>query len=118
MDKIEIVSLPVEQLKSLIIECISISFKDLKLFNAPPIASTDQLFTVKSLAVYLNVSVPTIRSLVKSNSIACVRTKKLLYFKHEDVQAYLQAYRYKSQSEIEIMSNEYLKKKRGCKGHK
>ena len=118
MEKLILTSLSEDDFKASIEICLRKIFKENN-FNSslPPPDSPVLLYTVKDLSCLLKISVPTVRSLIKNKSIAHIKTGKLIYFKNEDVQAYLQTCRQKSHAEIDLEAKKYINNHKKKKRH-
>lgn len=79
-----------------------------------PQRQTDKLLTVSECARFLNLSKPTIYTLVSNNSIPYMKQSKRLYFSQLELLEYLKKGRNKTNAEIERDANEYLNKRKGA----
>ncbi|MDA3883532.1 MAG: helix-turn-helix domain-containing protein [Bacteroidales bacterium] len=112
MDKTVFISLPIEDLQTVIIDCVNSCLKN----NEQESKSTEQpekLLTVKGAATYLDLSVPTVYSKCSRNEIPFMKRSKRLYFSSTELFLYLKEGRKLTNSEIEAESETYLTKRKG-----
>ena len=107
MHKTVLISLPLEDLQTVIIDCVNSCLKnnkqESKLTKQP-----EQLLTVQEAAQFLNLSVPTIYSKVSKGELPVMKRSKRLYFSSTELMQYLKAGRKKSNAEIEQEAKAYL----------
>ncbi len=85
----------------------------LKKSNQPPTEPPEQLLSVQQAAEFLCLSVATIYSKVSKGGLPVMKRSKRLYFSRNELLAYLQAGRKKTNSEIEAEAARHLTNK--CK---
>ena len=73
---------------------------------------SEQLFTVKEAADFLNLSVPTIYSKVSRGELPVMKRGKKLHFSNTELMQYLKDGRKLTNSEIETEAENYLQKHR------
>lgn len=71
----------------------------------------DQFLNIKEAALYLDLTVPTIYSMVSRNELPVMKRSKRLYFSRLELAEYIKVGRKKTKAEIEIEVNAYFKKK-------
>jgi excisionase family DNA binding protein len=99
MNKTILISLPIEDLQTVIIDCVNSCLRD----NKQEQSSTnhpEQLFTIQKASEFLCLSVPTIYAKVSRNEIPYMKRGKRLYFSRTELMEYLKGGRKKSQEEI------------------
>lgn len=94
-------SLPIGDLETLIINCVTACLKSQA--KNPTTAEKEQpeLLTVQETAAFLSLSVPTIYGLIHKGELPNLKQGKRCYFLKKDLLAYLEQGRRKSNSEIE-----------------
>lgn len=105
MNKTVFISLPIEDLQTVIIDCVNSCLKHNKQENHPP---TEQLLTIQEAAQFLNLTVPTIYSKVSKGELPVMKRSKRLYFSSTELMEYLKEGRKKSNAEIEQEAKAYL----------
>lgn len=113
MDKTVFISLPVEELQSLIIDCVNSCLKYSQCSSKYPQVPTDQIFTVDQAADFLSLSKATIYAKASNGTIPYFKDGKRLYFSRAELMEHLRSKRRKTRAEIEEEASQYLKKKRG-----
>jgi len=78
-----------------------------------PETPTEQLYTARDAAKFLNLTVPTIHNKANKGEIPYMKRSKRLYFSRNELIEYLKAGRKKSNDEIEREAESYLNKKGG-----
>ncbi len=115
MDKTVFISLPIEDLQTVIIDCVNSCLKN-NIQKQTPTKHPEQLLTVQEAAQFLNLTVPTIYSKVSKGELPCMKRGKRLYFSSTELMAYIKEGRKKSNAEIEQEAEAYLSnKKKGLK---
>ena len=97
-------SLPIGDLETLIINCVTACLKSqAKTPNTPNTSHKEQpeLLTVQETAAFLSLSVPTIYGLIHKGELPNLKQGKRCYFLKKDLLAYLEQGRRKSNAEIE-----------------
>lgn len=77
-----------------------------------PLENSDQLLTIDQAAEILNLTKPTIYTLVSRREIPVMKRSKRLYFSKNELIEYLKAGRKKTNAEIESEADQYLKRGR------
>lgn len=113
MDKTVLISLPIEDFQTVIIDCVNSCLRNNKQESKPPTDQPERLLTVSEAAEFLNLTVPTIYSKVSKGELPVMKRGKRLYFSTSELMEYLKAGRKKSNAEIEAEAEAYLKKKGG-----
>ena len=115
MDKTVFISLPIEDLQTVIIDCVNSCLKN----NTQEQLTTEQpeeLLTVQEAAKFVNLAVATIYSKVSREELPFMKRGNRLYFSSIELMEYLKQGRHKSNAEIEQEADVYLfNKKRGLK---
>lgn len=110
MDKTILISLPVEDLQSLIMDCVNVCLKHNTSSKTNSLNQNEQLLTVEDAAKFLSLTVPTIYSKVSRGELPFMKRSKRLYFSKEELLKYVKAGRKQTNAEIESEANLYLKK--------
>ena len=108
MDKTVLISLPIEELQTVIIDCVNSCLKNNAQESNPPTEQPEQLLTVQQAAKFLSLKVPTIYSKVSKGELPVMKRGKRLYFSSNELMEYLKAGRKKSYAEIEQETEAYL----------
>lgn len=117
MDKTVFISLPIEDLQTVIIDCVNSCLKNNTQESKTTTDQPEQLLTIQAAAEFLSLTVPTIYSKVSRNEIPYMKPGgKRLYFSKTELLEYVNAGRKKSNAEIEQEAEAYLKKKGGNNG--
>ncbi len=77
---------------------------------------TDQFFSIKEAANFLNLSVPTLYGYVSRSAIPVSKRGKRLYFSKLELLQWIKDGRKKTAAEIESEAQNYVKSKRGRNG--
>ncbi len=112
MDKTVFISLPIEDLQTVIIDCVNSCLKNNIQESNPTTEQTEQLLTVQEAAQFLNLTVPTIYSKVSKGELPVMKRSKRLYFSSTELMEYLKEGRKKSNAEIEQEAEAYLSNNR------
>ncbi len=112
MNKTVFISLPIEDLQTVIIDCVNSCLKNSTQESNPPTKQREQLLTVQEAAQFLNLTVPTIYSKVSKGELPVMKRSKRLYFSSTELMEYLKAGRKKSNAEIEQEAEAYLSNNR------
>ena len=119
MDKIVLISLPIEDLQTVIIDCVNSCLRNNKQESKAPTNQTEQLLTIQEAAEFLSLTVPTMYSKVSKGELPVMKRSKRLYFSRTELLEYLKAGRKKSNAEIEQEAEAYLlNKKKGLNNGK
>lgn len=108
MDKTVFISLPIEDLQTVIIDCVNSCLKNNTQESKPTTEKPEQLLTVQEAAQFLNLTVPTIYSKVSKGELPVMKRSKRLYFSSTELMEYLKEGRKKSNAEIEAEAQAYL----------
>jgi len=112
MDKTVFISLPIEDLQTVIIDCVNSCLKNNTQESKPTTEQPEQLLTVQEAAQFLNLTVPTIYSKVSKGELPVMKRSKRLYFSSTELMEYLKEGRKKSNAEIEQEAEAYLSNNR------
>lgn len=116
MDKTVFISLPIEDLQTVIIDCVNSCLKNNTQESKTPTEQPEQLLTVQEAAQFLNLTVPTIYSKVSKGELPVMKRSKRLYFSSTELMEYIKEGRKKSNAEIEQEAEAYLSNnKKGLK---
>lgn len=98
MQETVLMSIPVKELQTLIIDCVKVCLQ-----NTPqsPQNDTGQLLTIQQAGEILNLSVPTIYGLVSRAEIPVSKRGKRLYFSKQELLDWVKSGRKKTKAEIE-----------------
>jgi excisionase family DNA binding protein len=114
MDKTVLISLPIEDLQTVIIDCVNSCLKNNKQAHSKqPADQTEQLFTIQEAAEFLSLTVPTMYSKVSRGELPVMKRSKRLYFSKVELMDYLKQGRKKTLAETENEAESYLKKRGG-----
>lgn len=108
MNKTVLISLPIEDLQTVIIDCVNSCLKNNTQESKTPTEQPEQLLTVQEAAQFLNLTVPTIYSKVSKGELPVMKRSKRLYFSSTELMEYLKEGRKKSNAEIEAEAEAYL----------
>lgn len=111
MEKTVFISLPIEDLQAVIIDCVNSCLKNNKQNTTQAPTETDELLTVKDTAKFLSLSVATIYGLIHKGEIPVMKRSKRCYFSKAELIDYLKQGRKKSLQEISSEADAYLKRK-------
>ena len=98
--KTVLISLPIEDLQTLIIDCVNSCLKNYKPEDKTPTALHDQLLTTQEAAELLHLSVPTLYSKVCKGELPSMKQGKRLYFSQKELVEYVKQGRKKTTGEI------------------
>lgn len=76
-------------------------------------SNSDELLTVQDTAKFLNLSVPTIYSLISKGELPVMKRSKRCYFSKQELIEYLKQGRRKTLSELATEADTLLNKKKG-----
>ncbi len=111
MEKTILISLEIEDLQSLIVDCVNSCLRHNQQKKEPQL---EQLFTVRETADFLNLTVPTIYSKVSKGELPFMKRSKRLYFSSIELMEYIKEGRKKTNAEIESEAEEYLSNKKSA----
>jgi excisionase family DNA binding protein len=107
MDKTVFISLPLEDLQTVIIDCVnSCLINNCK--SEQINEASEKLLTVKEAAKFLHLTVPTIYGKVSKGELPYMKRSKRLYFSSIELTEYLKDGQNKSNSQIELEAEMYL----------
>jgi excisionase family DNA binding protein len=110
MEKTIFISLPIEDLQAVIIDCVNACLKNHKpAFQSP--SPNDKLLNVEEAAQFLHLSVPTIYGLVGKSQLPVNKRGKRLYFSEKELLNWVKEGRKKTISETENEAENYLNRK-------
>lgn len=108
MDKTVLISLPIEDLQTVIIDCVNSCLRNNKQESKAPTDQPEQLLTIQEAAEFLSLTVPTMYSKVSKGELPVMKRSKRLYFSRTELLDYLKDGRKKSNAEIEQEAKAYL----------
>ncbi|MCZ2128687.1 MAG: helix-turn-helix domain-containing protein [Bacteroidia bacterium] len=108
MNKTVLISLPIEDLQTVIIDCVNSCLRNNKQESKAPTDQPEQLLTIQEAAEFLSLTVPTMYSKVSKREIPCMKRSKRLYFSRTELLEYIKDGRKKSNAEIEQEAKAYL----------
>lgn len=112
MNKTVLISLPIEDLQTVIIDCVNSCLKNNKHVNTERTEQPEKLLTVQQAAQFLKLTVPTIYSKVSKGELPVMKRSKRLYFSSIELMAYLKDGRKKPNRELEAEADAYLLSKK------
>ena len=112
MHKTVFISLPIDDLQTVIIDCVNSCLKNNTQESKPTTEQPEQLLTIQEAAQFLNLTVPTIYSKVSKGELPVMKRSKRLYFSSAELMEYLKEGRKKSNAEIEQEAEAYLSNNR------
>ena len=109
MNKTVLISLPIEDLQTVIIDCVNSCLRNNKQESKAPTEQPEQLLTIQEAASLLHLTVPTIYSKHSKGELpgVCKRGKRL-YFSKQSLIEWVKEGRKKSNAEIEQEAKAYL----------
>ena len=108
MNKTVLFSLPIEDLQTVIIDCVNSCLRNNKQESKAPTDQPEQLLTIQEAAEFLSLTVPTMYSKVSKGELPVMKRSKRLYFSRTELLEYLKDGRKKSNAEIEQEAKAYL----------
>lgn len=108
MNKTVFISLPIEELQTVIIDCVNSCLRNNKQESKTPTNQPEQLLTIEQAADFLSLTVPTMYSKVSKGELPVMKRSKRLYFSRTELLEYLKEGRKKSNAEIEQEAAAYL----------
>lgn len=106
MDKTIFISLPIEDLQTVIIDCVNSCLRNNKQEH-PRQEPIEKLLSIKEASEYLNLTVPTLYGKVSKKEIPFMKRGKRLYFSSVELLNYLKEGKVKTNLEIEAEANAY-----------
>lgn len=110
MEKTVFISLPIEDLQTVIIDCVNSCLKNNRQEQTPT-EQPDQLLTIQQTADFLSLAVPTIYTMVSRGEIPVMKRSKRLYFSRIELINYLKQGRKKTIAETASEAEQYVKRK-------
>lgn len=108
MNKTVFISLPIEDLQTVIIDCVNSCLKN-NTQEQPTPDQPEQLLTIDEVATLLHLTKPTVYSKVSKNELPGVcKQGKRLYFDRQTIIDWIKQGRKKSNAEIEQEAEAYL----------
>ena len=108
MNKTVLISLPIEDLQTVIIDCVNSCLRNNMQESKAPTNQPEQLLTIQEAAELLSLTVPTMYSKVSKGELPVMKRSKRLYFSRTELLEYLKEGRKKSNAEIEQEAKAYL----------
>jgi excisionase family DNA binding protein len=109
MDKTVLISLPIEDLQTVIIDCVNSCLRNNKQESKAPTDQPEQLLTIDEVATLLHLTKPTVYSKVSKNELPGVcKQGKRLYFDRQTIIDWIRQGRKKSNAEIDQEAEAYL----------
>ena len=108
MNKTVLISLSIEDLQTVIIDCVNSCLRNNKQESKAPTDQPEQLLTIQEAAEFLSLTVPTMYSKVSKGELPVMKRSKRLYFSRTELLEYLKDGRKKSNAEIEAEAKAYL----------
>jgi excisionase family DNA binding protein len=112
MEKTILISLPIEDLQTVIIDCVNTCLMSNKQ-EVHQQAETDELLTVQDAAKFLSLTVPTVYGLISKGKLPVMKRSKRCYFSKVELIDYLKQGRRKTLDETAIEAERYCKNKKG-----
>jgi excisionase family DNA binding protein len=118
MEKTVFISLPIEDLQTVIIDCVNSCLKNSKQGHNEQPTETERWFDLNELCIYHpdHPSKPTVYGWVNAGIIPVHKGGKKLRFLKSDIDNWLKQGRKKTVAEIANEADNYLKEKRGNNG--
>lgn len=116
MEKTVFISLPIEDLQTVITDCVNSCLKNNKQNSTQNTPEADELLTVQDTAKFLSLSVPTVYTLISKGELPVMKRSKRCYFSKVELINYLKQGRKKTLAETASEAETYLKKKGGNNG--
>ena len=109
MNKTVLISLPIEDLQTVIVDCVNSCLRNNKQESKAPTDQPEQLLTIDEVATLLHLTKPTVYSKVSKNELPGVcKQGKRLYFDRQTIIDWIKQGRKKSNAEIEQEAKAYL----------
>jgi len=115
MEKTVFISLPIEDLQTVIIDCVNSCLRNNKheQKESSITPETPQYLSVKETAKFLNLAPQTIYQLVCAGKLKNYKRNKRLYFLYSDLQEFIQQGERKTFAELAEENSQFLKTKKG-----
>lgn len=116
MDKTVLISLPIEDLQTVIIDCVNSCLRNNKQESKASTEQPEKLLTIDEVSALLHLKKATVYSKVSKGELPVMKRSKRLYFSRTELMDYLKQGRKKSNAEIEQEAEAYLlNNKKGLK---
>lgn len=115
MEKTVLISLPIEDLQTVIIDCVNACLKSNKQAHSEPPTETDRWFDLNELCQYHpdKPSKPTVYGWVSAGTIPVHKSGKKLRFLKAEIDSWLRKGRKKTQADIAHAAELYCQTKKG-----
>lgn len=114
MEKTVLISMPMEDFQTVIIDCVNSCLRHHKPQNAAPPTESDQLLSIKQAAALLCLSVPTLYGYVHRAEIPVCKRGNRLYFTKADLMKWVEAGRKFTPKELDSATNNFLINTKGA----
>ncbi len=109
MDKTVLISLPIEDLQTVIIDCVNSCLRNNKQESKTPPEQPEQFLTIDEVSVLLHLTKPTVYSKVSKNELPGVcKQGRRLYFDRQSIINWIKQGRKKSNAEMEQEAELFL----------
>jgi excisionase family DNA binding protein len=108
MEKTVFISLPVEDLQTLIIDCVNACLKNHQPNKTIIQNNTSDLLNIQEAADLLHLSVPTCYTKVSKRELPHTKKGGRLYFSRQELLGWLKQGRRKTNTELEQEANDYV----------
>ena len=108
MQQTVLISLRIEDLQTVIIDCVNSCLRNNKQESKTPTDHPEQLLTVQQAAEFLHLSPATVYGQVSRGELPVMKRGKRLYFSRTELLEYLKQGRKKSNAEIDQEAKAYL----------
>lgn len=110
------ISMPMEDFQSVIIDCVNACLRNAKpLTPVPPSPEAPQLLSIKDASSLLGLTVPTLYGYVHRAEIPVCKRANRLYFTKADLLKWIEGGRKQTTTELASSTNAFLVNKRGAK---
>jgi predicted DNA-binding transcriptional regulator AlpA len=115
MEKTVMISMPMEDFQSVIIDCVNACLRNTKpvVVPAPSPNDSPQLLSIKQASTMLGLSVPTLYGYVHRAEIPVCKRANRLYFTKADLLKWIEGGRKQTTTDIEAETNNFLANKKG-----
>lgn len=110
MEKTVLISLPIEDLQTVIIDCVNSCLKNSKQVHSEQ-SKQDDLLTVEEAATFLHLAKQTIYERTAAGTIPCMKQGKRLYFSKKELTDYIAQGKRLTASEAAAQASNYLSNK-------
>lgn len=117
MEKTVMISIPMEDFQSVIIDCVNTCLRNTKpvMVPAPTPNDAPQLLSIKEASNMLGLSVPTLYGYVHRAEIPVCKRANRLYFTKADLLKWIEGGRKHTTTEVESATNDFLANEKGAK---